>query len=186
MIITIAFSILLLLSLWPFFIYLGVMNFRKDPNAMETPLPGRPARRTIGRKNEDVSRAIAYIFLGYCLVIGGLYSLLNFKDLLPMAALVVIGCIAFFLAFFLFAPANRLSHAYIDAGHLAVVHLVSTMVAFNIIASIIYSYRATPSYMGFLTMVVVGAMMIFSRPPDIELKKRAAKKKQSEEEEEFS
>lgn len=178
MIETIVFSVILLISLWPFFIYLGVMNFRKDPNAMETPLPGRPARRTIGRKNEDVSKAIAYIFLGYCLVVGGLYGLLNYKDLLPVTALVIIGCIAFGLAFFLFSPANRLSHAYIDLGHLAVVHLVCSMVAFNIIISVIYGYKAEYSHMAFWTVTVIGAMMIFSRAPDIELKKRKAKKKE--------
>lgn len=178
MIETIAFSIILLISLWPFFIYLDVMNFRKDPNAMETPLPGRPARRTIGRKNEDVSKAIAYIFLGYCLVVGGLYGLLNYKDLLPTAFLILVGCAAFGVAFFLFSPANRLSHAYIDLGHLAVIHLVCSMAAFNIIAAVIYGYRLGVPDVCSIIVMIIGAMMVFSRSPDIELKKRKAKKKE--------
>lgn len=169
---TIVFSIVLIIALWPYFISLEVMNFKKDPNAMETPLPGRPARRTVARKNEDVSKAIAYIFLGYGLIVMGLYAFLNFKDLLPTSMLVIIGCAAFFVSFFLFSPANRLSHAYIDLGHLAVVHLVCGFSVFNIVSSLIYGYALTPFDMGVIATMVFGAMLTFSRYPDVEVRRQ--------------
>lgn len=177
---TLVFSVLIVIALWPFFIWLGVMNFSKDPNTMEEHLPGRPARRTIGRKNEDVSKSIAYIFLGYLLVTASLYGLLNYKDYVPVTVLVMVGCFGVLIAFFLFSPANRLTHAYADLGHIAVVHLACGLAAGIIVTALIYGYTLVPRDMGALAVTILGAMMVFSRRPDIGLRNKKRKKQQEE------
>ena len=172
---TLLFSIFIFALLWPFFMYLDVMNFRKDPNAMEDHLPGRPARRTIGRKNEDMSKAIGYVFVGYILANGALYAFLNYSDLLPLAAYVAMAWLAYAVAMYLFSPANRLMHAYANLGHIAVVHLVATLCSFMILATFIYGYQPTLNDSLCILGCVVGAMMIFSARPNAPKKSKSSK-----------
>ena len=161
MIETLLFILLLYFSLWGYFVALGVMNFKKDPNSMEDHLPGRPARRTIGRKNDDVSKGLGVILIGYFFVSVALYGLLDFKDLVPV---IMIQCAAFVglgIAMFLFSYANRLLHAYIALGQVAVIHLVCAMVAFMCIVTIFYSYSFAFSDYCLIALMCFGAMLSF-------------------------
>jgi hypothetical protein len=168
----ILFSILLFALLWPFFIYLGVMNFSKDPNTMEDHLPGRPARRTIGRKNEDVSKSIGYIFVGHALVSIALFALLDFSDLLPGLALTVIAWVAMAVAMFTFSPANRMIHAYANLGHIAVVHLVCMVATFLLVVSIVFGVTINPEQATYIFLMALGGMMTFSGKPNAPKKKQ--------------
>ena len=169
---TILFAVVIFALLWPFFIYLDVMNFTKDPSTMEKHLPGRPARRTIGRKNEDVSKSIGYIFVGHALICGAFFAFLNFNDLLPDGALIALAWAAMAIAMFLFSPANRMMHAYSNLGHIAVVHLVCMLSTFIIVISFVYDVKVNIEQAGYLFLMAVGAMMIFSGKPNAPQKKK--------------
>lgn len=165
MIETILFVILSYVLLWPYFVALGVMNFKKDPNAMEDHLPGRPARRTIGRKNDDMSKAIVYILFGYVMVILSFYGLLDLKDFLPSFALGLVGFTGLVIAMFLFSPANRLAHAYVTLGHIAVIHLICSICAGLLIVTIQYGYAMTLDHFIGLASIEIGAMLCFLSKP---------------------
>lgn len=171
MIETILISIFLFALLWPYFIYLDVMNFKKDPNTMEAHLPGRPARRTIGRKNEDVSKGIGYIFVGYSLINIAIYAFLDYQDLLPSFALGILGWVALAIAMFLFSPANRMMHAYADLGHIAVTHLVAGLSTFLIVIAVVYGYAFEGLQAVYIGLMVIGGMLIFSERPNVSPKK---------------
>lgn len=173
------FSLVLYMALWPYFIALGVMNFRKDPNAMEDHLPGRPARRTIGRKNDDVSKALFYILVGYAVISLSLYGLLDYKDFLPDYALRAIAFCGFAVAMIVFSPANRLMHAYVTMGHIAVSHIICSLATFVGVVTVIYGYRITMADFLGLGSICLGAMLIFFAKP---LPSRKKSSKQSDEE----
>lgn len=180
MIETILYAVALLVSLWGYFSFIGGMNFRKDPNAMEEHLPGRPARRTIGRKNEDISKAIIYIFSGYLVVCATIYGLLDYKDLLSVTILVLCSTVAFALTMGLFSPANRSLHAYVDLGGIAVTHFICSISAFLLIVSFFYGYSLDfKTGLGLSTMSL-GAMMVWGVKP-----KNAKRRKKHEDGETF-
>lgn len=167
------FSLVLYMALWPYFIALGVMNFRKDPNAMEDHLPGRPARRTIGRKNDDVSKALFYILVGYIVIGLSLYALLDYKDFLPDYALRAIAFFGLAVGMIVFSPANRLMHAYVTMGQIAVSHLICSLATFVAVITVVYGYRITmDDFMG-LAAICLGAMLVFFVKPSVPKKKSA-------------
>ena len=158
---TLLFVLVLYFSLWGYFIALRVMDFKKDPNSMEDHLPGRPARRTIGRKNDDVSKGLGVILVGYFLVSIALYGLLDYKDLIPVFMIQVAAFAGLGLSMFLFSYANRLLHAYVTLGQIAVVHVVCATAAFMCVAMILYRYTVSLSEFLTLAMMCVGAMLSF-------------------------
>lgn len=176
---TFLFAILSVVSLWGYFALVGVMDFKKDPNAMEDHLPGRPARRTIGRKNDDMSKSITYIFVGYCVFCMSLYGLLDYKDFLFDIGLGLIGFLGFCIAMFLFSPANRLAHAYVNLGQIGVIHLVCALSSFFILSTVLYGHALSMQNAISLTVMIVGAMLCFSK------NSLAIKKKVGKEEGEF-
>jgi uncharacterized protein (DUF486 family) len=176
MIETILLGIFIFALIWPYFVYLDVLNFKKDPNIMETQLPGRPARRTIGRKNEDVSKAIAYVFVGYALTNISFYGLLDYQDLLPSYTLPILGWVGLAMAMFLFSPANRTLHAYANLGHIAIVHFICSITAFLFLASIVYNYQIELMNSIYFLLTVVATMFIFNEKPNV----KAVKKSQEE------
>jgi uncharacterized protein (DUF486 family) len=174
MIETLLFAVLAFVSIWLYFMALGVMNFKKDPNAMEDHLPGRPARRTIGRKNDDMAKSITYIFVGHAIFSACIYGLLDYKDFLFEMG---IGFIAFgglALSMFLFSPANRLAHAYVNLGQIAVIHFISALSAFLLLGLVLYRYTLSMDEAVSLAIMMVGAMMCFG-------KMKSAKKAKKEE-----
>lgn len=178
MIETLLFSLVLFASLWGYFVVLDVMNFTKDPNAMEEHLDGRPARRTIGRKNEDVSKSLFYIYAGYLVLCAGIYGLLDYKDLLSQATLVAVAWFCSVLSMFLFSPANRLMHAYSTLGHISTVHLTCALSAFLVLASVLYGYKVTADHAISMTGMIIGAMLIWSRKPGAIAKVRKKQEKE--------
>lgn len=174
MIEAILFGIVIFGLIWPYFIYLDILNFQKDPNVMEAQLPGRPARRTIGRKNEDVSKAIAYIFVGYAVVNIAFYGVLDYQDLLPSYSLVFVGWLAMAIAMFMFSPANRALHAYADLGHITVVHYACGLSTFIILIAVVYGYSMELSKAGYLFLSIVGAMLIYNQKPNSKPQKKSA------------
>lgn len=153
--------LVLYFSLWGYFIVLGVMNFKKDPNSMEAHLPGRPARRTIGRKNDDVSKGLGVILIGYFLVSVALYGLLDYKDLIPIFMIQLAAFAGLGLSMFLFCYANRLLHAYVTLGQIAVIHVICGMAAFMCVVMVLYGYSvALPDFVA-ISVMCLGAMLSF-------------------------
>ncbi|PCI00999.1 MAG: hypothetical protein COB76_02345 [Alphaproteobacteria bacterium] len=177
MIETFLFVLVLYLSLWMYFSMLDVMNFKKDPNEMEEHLPGRPARRTIGRKNDDVSKSLLYILVGHMIVATSLYGVLDYKDFLPTFGVSVIACAGLAFSMSLFSPANRLIHAYVNLGHIAVTHVLCGFCAFIAMAAIFYGYTLEMNQAVSIGMMSVGVMLCFGAKP-----RTITKKKKKEEE----
>lgn len=163
MILSLLFALGLVASLWLYFIRLDIMNFKKNQNDLETPLPGRPARRTIGRINDDIAKGIMTIFAGYIVFALMLYGALNFADLLPINTLAMLACLGMGAAVFIMSPSNRQLHAYAALGHIAVIHLVTSLAAFIGFVAVFYKDYLKMEEMGALTFMVIGAMLVFSR-----------------------
>lgn len=163
MILTIGFSIVLFLSLWAYFMFVGVMNFSKNPDHLETPLPGRPARRTIGRINSDVEKSIFSILVGHAVFILSFYGALEYIHLLPdfaVTGLVIFGGIAMAVVM---TPANRRAHAYMNIGQIAVIHVVCAVSVFCVLGALLNDRYLNFFEMGSIAMIVFGAMMTYSR-----------------------
>lgn len=172
MIETFLFVLILYLSLWVYFSMLDVMNFKKDPNEMEEHLPGRPARRTIGRKNDDVSKSLLYVLVAYAVVVIALYGVLDYKDFLPGIGLSIVACVGLSFSMFLFSPANRLIHAYVRLGHIAVVHIVCGFAAFVAMSSVVYGYTLTMDQAINIAIINLGAMLCFGYKPKADIRKK--------------
>lgn len=163
MILTLVFSILIFASLWPYFIALDVINFRKAENTLENHLPGRPARRTIGRKNSDVIKGIIAIFVCYIILSGTFYGLPYFRGFLgdTFLFIVVVGLSAY--AFYIVTPSNRALHAYATAGQIAVIHMCSSVSSYTILSVFLHGNVWMVNQMMAISAMVLGIMFIFSR-----------------------
>jgi|GEM_PF-2384819 len=163
MIISIGLSLLFILSLWGYLSLIRVFVFNGNLNLPEPRMNDRPNRRTIGRRNDDMTACVLKIVLSYAIIVGGFYILprflpenLEFFDIILRLALVALGM-------FILAPASRVMHAYIDLGHIVVVHFVSCMAITILIAGLIYNYELLIDDVVAYTLMVVGAMACFSR-----------------------
>jgi len=163
MILTLLVSLFLFLSLWPFFVWLDVMNFKKPENAMEDHLPGRPARRTIGRKNEDVLKSIFGIAIFYVMLCGALYGLPYLSYLISPFLILIGVTILSALAVYFVTPFNRLAHAYATTGQISVVHLCSSLSSFLLLSAILYQNYLTIEKAVIIVVMILGAMMMTSR-----------------------
>ncbi len=171
MILTIGFSIFLFLSLWAYFMFVGVMNFTQNLDNLEIPLPGRPARRTIGRINSDVEKSIWAILLPHAIFVLTFYGMLEYSQLLSdvlMAVLVVIGGV---VVIFVMTPANRRAHAYMNIGQITIIHMVSSLSIFLTIGAIFNDKYLSYQEMGAFSLIILGAMMTYSRLVHRERKK---------------
>ena len=142
---------------------LGVMNFSKDEHVMEDQLPGRPARRTIGRKNGDMAQVILKILGAHLILCGAFYGLPDFRNYLGDAILMIGVAVVVGIAFFVVTPANRLGHAYAISGQLAVIHLCCGLSAFTLIGYFLHGNEVTRETMILLFAVAIGTMLIFSK-----------------------
>jgi len=163
MILTMLISLLLFLSLWPFFIWLDVMNFKKSENAMEDHLPGRPARRTVGRKNEDVLKSIFGIVIFYVILCSSIYGLPNLGYLISPFLILIGVTVLSGLAVYFVTPFNRLAHAYATMGQISVIHLCSSLSVFLLTSAILHQNYLTIEKAVTVLVMVLGAMMITSR-----------------------
>lgn len=163
MILTLFFSIVIFASLWPYFVALDVMNFKKSDTMMEDHLPGRPARRTIGRKNGDVIKGILAILGCYIILCGTFYGLPSFRNVLSdnFMLMIVIGLSAY--AFYMVTPHNRALHAYVTTGQIAVIHICCSLSSYTVWSAILHDNHVTIGTAIFLSTMVLGTMLIFSR-----------------------
>lgn len=163
MILSLIFSFVMFASLWPYFMALGIFDFKKNSNEMETPLPGRPARRTVGRINDDMTKGIFAIFAGYIVFAGVFYGTINFSSLLPNMILSIACIIGVMVAIFMMTPSNRQCHAYSNLGHIVVIHLVCSISAFIVFSTFFYDDYLTINEMIALSVIILGSMLTFSR-----------------------
>jgi hypothetical protein len=163
MILSVVFSLLLVCSLWPYLAMLSIINLKKHRNEMETPLPGRPARRTIGRINDDMSRGILSIYAGYIVFTVAFYGTLNFSGLVSDTTLMGVCIVALAVVMFIVSPYNRQCHAYANLGHIIVIHLVTSLSAMIGFMALFYGAYADFAMMGGVCAMVLGAMCMFSR-----------------------
>ena len=163
MLFTLLFSAGLFLSLWPYLVMLGVFDFKKNPNTMEKPLPDRPARRTIGRKNEDVAKVISVILFFHFILYGAFYGLIEIQYLLPDALILLIVGVVGATMFYVVTPANRMGHAYLTFGQIAIIHFICSFVAFTVLSLFLYGNHVSFERMMDIGLFVLAAMMIFSK-----------------------
>jgi len=163
MMIALAFSLGLFLSLWPYFIYLGAFEFKNNPNTPETPLDGRPSRRTIGRKNEDMMKAIFTITAFYILFYFLFYWGINDRFLLGQALLLLVIAGGGVMSFYSVALSNRLVHAYLSLGQITVIHLVCGVSVFIALSVVFSGFALSVPQMQALAALVIGAMLMFSK-----------------------
>ena len=163
MILTIGFSIVLFLSLWAYFMFVGVMNFTQNPDNLETPLPGRPARRTIGRINSDVEKSIWAILSSHAVFVFTLYGTLEYATLLPSFLMTLITLLGGVVMMFMVTPANRRAHAYMNIGQITVIHMVSSLSIFLMVGAVFNEKYLNYQEMGAISLIIMGAMMTYSR-----------------------
>lgn len=163
MIFTILIPILIFASLWPYFMVLDIINFKKPESMTEPHLPDRPARRTMGRKNSDVVKSIISILISYIILCAAFYGLPNYRSFLSDELLFVIVVAASGFAFWMVTPSNRALHAYLTTGQIAVIHLCCSLTAFIPISGLLYQNYISPWTSVLLLIIVVGAMLTFSK-----------------------
>lgn len=163
MILTLILSFIIFAAMWPYFIILDVLNFKKPENMMEKHLPGRPARRTIGRKNGDVVKSIVAILFGYIVLCGVFYGLLSVSYFFNDYILIAIASAAGGMAVYMMTPFNKLVHAYVTAGQIGVIHLCCSLSSFTVWSAFLYRDTVATEKGILLITLVVGAMLVFSR-----------------------
>ena len=163
MIITLLFGLGVFASLWPYLGIMGALNFKKSENAMEEHLPGRPARRTIGRKNEDIMKAIFGILMFHVILCGALYGMPELRQFMNDGVMIGFVLLLCGWAVYNVTSYNRMAHAYVTTGQLSIMHLCCSLCAF-----IAWSVFLHGNYFGFdrilaLFVLIIGAMLIVSR-----------------------
>jgi hypothetical protein len=165
MILSLVFAIALFALLWPYLSWVSILDFKHDPSDMESHLPGRPARRTIGRINDDVTKGLFTIFGGYLVICAALYGGLSLLNYFPFAGYLFLSSVAFIAAIFSISPATRQCHAYMSLGHLSVIHVVSSIAAcIACMAVFHHDFISLKESIGIVALVF-GGMLIFSRSP---------------------
>ena len=163
MITTIIFSSLLFLALWPYFVFVGALDFKRNPNTIEKQLSDRPARRTIGRKNEDIVKILTAILFFHFLLYGAYYTVIEFRTLLGQVGMFSVLAVLGAATFYTVSKANRLGNAYLSVGQLAVVHFVCAFVAFTVLSLFLYDNEVSVENMKYIAGIVIGAMLMFSK-----------------------
>lgn len=163
MIITFIVACIIFALLLPYLTVLGILNFKKSENMMENHLPGRPARRTVGRKNADMIKSVSSILVFYIILCGTFYGLPSVRSVLSDHILIaiVIGLSAY--ATYMVTPSNRLAHAYATSGQIAVIHLCCSVSTFIIWSALLYENSISVGTSISLMVMVVGGMLVFSK-----------------------
>jgi len=163
MILSLVFAFGIFALLWPYFIAIRAMDFNKNSETMEPRLQGRPARRTIGRINSDISVTIYTVYAFYTVLCVAFYATPEFRGVISDAVLLIIVIALSAFAFYFVEMANRKAYAYITMGQIAVIHLccsVSSFIAFNYLVHgndiILQNGLAVVG-------LAIGLMLIFSR-----------------------
>jgi len=169
MYLTIIFSILIFFSLWPYLSHLKILNFRDSPTLGERALSDRPARRTIGRQNEDVLKSITAILTAYTILFFTFYTVPELRystnDVVVMTLVTILSAVAFYIM----TPANRIIHAYVRIGHIATIHFVTGISTFTSLSAILHGNYLEMNRMILIVVLIIGAMLVFSYK--MELKK---------------
>jgi hypothetical protein len=163
MILSLIFSIVLIISLWLYFSFLKVLVFQVSTSTMEPKMKGRPNRRTVGRRNDDVTKAILSIFSGYFIICFSLYVLPDFERYLQGGMDLILKIVGVGAAMFLISPVCRSVNAYIELCHIGVIHFVASLSAGIAVAGLFYDFQISVAQGIAVTVMVVGAMMTFSR-----------------------
>jgi len=166
MILSLIVAFVLLLTLWPYFAYLNVIVFQKNTSSIEPKMKGRPNRRTVGRRNDDVTKAILAIFSGYILICIGFYVIPDYERILQGEMDVILKMIAIALGVFLISPVCRSANAYIELCHIAVIHVVVSISAAIAISGFFYGFSISINQIGAVGLIALGAMLTFSRHND--------------------
>jgi len=164
MILTLLFSAMLYLLLWGYFILQKKLDFNSSPGDMEVPLSGRPARRTIGRVNSDIQKCMLNIIAGYFFINAAFIIGIDFTATLTYGFIVIIIIAVLAVVVFGMTPANRLLHAYIPLGQIAVVHFVSMIASFSIVNAIYNDEALTTHIIQSMAIMCLGAMVAFYQP----------------------
>ncbi len=167
MLFTLLFAAGLFLSLWPYFVVMGVFDFQCNPNTKEKKLPDRPARRTIGRKNEDVAKVISTILAFHFILYGAFYGLIEIQHLMPDALILLIIAVIGAAMFYTVTPANRMGHAYLSSGQIAIIHFICSFVAFTVLSLFIYDNVVSTEKMLYIGAFVLSTMLIFSKKLEV-------------------
>ena len=72
------------------------------------------------------------------------------------------------IAVIMVAPSNRQCHAYSNIGHIIVIHMVCSISAFIVFTTFFYEDYLTMSEMMSLSLIILGAMLTFSRKVYVE------------------
>lgn len=163
MILTLFFALVVFASLWPYLSYMGVLNFKKSEHMMEEHLPGRPARRTIGRKNEDVMKVIMGIMTCYIILCGALYATPDIRSLVTDFIMLIIVVVLSAFALYMVTPFNRLSHAYATMGQISIIHLCCSLSAFITWLALLHGNYLDLIDIAGLVALIIGAMLIVSK-----------------------
>jgi uncharacterized protein (DUF486 family) len=162
MILTCLFSILLFASLWPYFIAIGLLKLKYEPNEREPKIIGRPNRRSVHRKNSDIVKCATSIFGAYIIFNAVLYGIPDLRGLIPTDAIIAIVVIILAFVFATLPIVNRYGHAYLGTGQLMVVHAVSAISTFHIFYAVIYDNFLSFQHMGAIALTIFGLMVMFS------------------------
>ena len=165
MIITLLFSALLVIILWPYFALINVFDFKRNPGEMEKKIDGRPARRTILRKNTDVAKAISGIVVAQFILNCAFYLTPELRSFLSNFALVSMVVIAAGLALYIMTPANRMAHAYMTMGQILIIHVVSGLSIFYVLSAVAYGNYLDWADVVKISVFIIGAMIMFSGQP---------------------
>lgn len=165
MIITLLFSAFLLAILWPYFALINVFDFQRNPGEMEKKIDGRPARRTVLRKNTDVAKAISGIVVAQFILNCAFYLTPVLRDFLSNFSIVSLVVILSAVALFITTPANRMAHAYMSMGQILIIHLACGLSIFYALSAIAYGNYLEWKDIAQISLFVTGAMIMFSGQP---------------------
>jgi len=153
--------------LWFYLIILKILDFTSSRNLMEKQLPNRPARRTIGRVNDDVIKSIMSILLSYFLIFAVFYLGDYLGSIIYGTVLNAIGVAFVIMSLYLMSPANRRLNAYCNTGHIAVIHFICALSVALPVLSLSQSGFINIMHYGYLSVTVAGVMLFFFKKPSI-------------------
>lgn len=145
------------------YIYLmfsGALDF-DNPDKMER--SSQINRRTQGRKNKDILKALTMLLVANIVMAAAWYAHLRF-DALPLSVAIIVSWLLALPEYWLHVPANRKGHAYLSAVQLRIVQTIFTIAGFVIFTTVFFAEPMTLKDMVSYACLLVGAYLVFSPP----------------------
>ena len=151
------------------YIYLmfsGALDF-DNPDKMERSY--QVNRRTQGRKNKDILKALTMLLLANIVMAAAWYAHLRFAAL-PISIAILISWVLALPEYWLHVPANRKGHAYLTAVQLRVIQTIFTIAGFIIFTTVFFAQDMTLKDLISYLCLLVGAYLVFSPPIKLNFK----------------